>query len=313
MIQYSIVVPFAASIIDFEATLASALRYRNAQCQVVAVHTSDYDDPHGLVPANEIKLVDAVSPDIGSFWSAALNVCVGKFIVWLYPGTELRGDAWSLIEDAFSDPDVASATPYVFNHEHWPSDPAAGVSIDDRGTGISVRVRRHTQQPIGRILGPTHLAGAYRQEALGWLELTEVFHNENFWDVELGCALQALGYRTVAIPNWQVDSRRLHACNQRFRRAHGAFANRIVRRFGAGIPSLWRQIAADISRSCVVPWRLKHAFQRLQGTRHRDEDDAFHAEMVRLSAMRRSLTAKRQIWQTPLPTQRTEPSQRRAA
>jgi hypothetical protein len=89
MSSLSVLVPRLGASADFEATLASVLRYRLRHHQVVVVHGPDEPDDYGL--RDEVDFVECRGPaSLGSFLNAGLPHLSGNVIAVIQPGIEVH-------------------------------------------------------------------------------------------------------------------------------------------------------------------------------------------------------------------------------
>ena len=91
--------------------MASVLRSRPRQAQIIVVHDGSYEDPHGL--GSEIDWVVETSSNLASQFDLGVSASRGDLIVLIRPGVELDEGWDSSIEEAFEDPQVGSLTPLI--------------------------------------------------------------------------------------------------------------------------------------------------------------------------------------------------------
>ena len=186
MSRFSIVLPVSRGnrqpnqIQRFEDTLASVLRSRPRQAQIIVVHDGSYEDPHGL--GSEIDWIVETSSNLASQFDLGVAASHGDLIMLIRPGVELDEGWESSIEEAFEDPQVGSLTPLIVPSSRPGRMTAAGVSTNAAGT----RRLLGTQQPISnrslqklKPLGPSSHLAVYRRtvlSAIGRLKLCRQSH-----------------------------------------------------------------------------------------------------------------------------------------
>ncbi len=112
MYDYSVIVPLLGRISEFEDTLASVLRHRPPQAQVIVAHDGRYDDPHGL--QSEVQFVTAdPHRNLAGLLNAAIRTVQGHITVLIRPGIEIDEGFDQPIAEAFVDSNVASVCPLI--------------------------------------------------------------------------------------------------------------------------------------------------------------------------------------------------------
>ncbi|HMP79548.1 MAG TPA: hypothetical protein PKD54_08860 [Pirellulaceae bacterium] len=287
---FTIIVPCIDQVSEFETTLASVLRHRPDDCQVVATHAGFYRDPYGLAATNEIQLARAAGTDFANLLTAALSVSRGQWIIWLYPGSQLCKVDWTAMVAPFSSIDVGAVAPVITSSDA--SVLLDGVAFDAfQGIGRPLSATDTRAHSSIHAWGPTILAGAFRHDALRCLDFTQFISGESYWDVECACALNLLGYRSIAVPEWRIQSTQVIPSLIRFRQPHGAIACRLARRYTDRV-SHWRHLVGDVASTLRAPWRLAHAWQRLSSMRPLPADDEYRQQMERLKEMRQNVNSR---------------------
>ncbi|TWT92259.1 glycosyltransferase family 2 protein [Neorhodopirellula pilleata] len=90
--RLTIVVPHFGETESFESSLVSVLQHRPDDCEVLVPHSGSYDDPFDL--SDEVKFVDAGSPDLVQQIAAAANVARGRFVHVVADG-HLATSSWT--------------------------------------------------------------------------------------------------------------------------------------------------------------------------------------------------------------------------
>jgi|GEM_PF-4469393 len=208
MRQFSIIVPVLGSQPEFEKTLGSVLRYVPAGSEVIVPCPEDFVDAHGLEGEVElVRLPTGEKADLPRLFRAAVQQA-GKELVCLFlPGTEIS-DGWNqIVSPRFDDSMVGSVSPVLL-----PTD-SATVGFPTRGGISGMRLDRRQSRRIVhaakrrsdlQIDGPTGLAGVFRNDAFGWLELEQTGLSADSLDIELTAGLRCLGYRSVGLADWMV-------------------------------------------------------------------------------------------------------------
>ncbi|MBI1904290.1 MAG: hypothetical protein HYS13_24610 [Planctomycetia bacterium] len=201
MTSLSIVLPMQGNVDLLESGLVSVLENRPADCEIVVVLNGPYDDPYHL--EGEVRFLHA--PNGASFVQSA-NLGVGQSraeIVHLLSSGVQATEAWT---DAalshFDDPKVAAVAPLV-THVYKPARVlAAGVSYCAGGRRVvpAGKADRFARRKAADVLGPSCLAGFYRNgawTAAGGMDETV---GDQMADVDLALRLRALGFRSVLEP-----------------------------------------------------------------------------------------------------------------
>lgn len=199
MVRLSIVIPALRDVSALESTLVSVLSNRPADCEVLVVLSSPYDDPYQL--SDEVHFVDAPR---GAGWTRAVNVGLAasqaSIVHVLYPGVQVSEGWAQLAVRHFNNPTVAAVSPVVLNAQQSDRVLATGVNYNRRGerllTGAGISVC--AAAGLADALGPTAWAGFYRRSAV--LDLLGGFDpavGDRHSDVDLALRLQQAGYRAV--------------------------------------------------------------------------------------------------------------------
>ena len=201
MPRLSIVIPSLGGAEEFEATLASVLQNRPADCEVLVVHRGAYNDPYAL--AGEVRFLQADEDSLVGQMNAALRHAVGTIVHFLRCGLETT-EGWAEAPLAhFANPDVGAVVPLVLAQDRQTLR-AAGIRWTRGGRRQVVADPRIIQPGHGRlragILGPTLLAGFYRREVLCALDGFDRRMGDILADAEMALALRDLELRVVCEP-----------------------------------------------------------------------------------------------------------------
>ena len=200
MPRLSIVIPCVQDAERFEHTLASVLQNRPNDCEVLVLQPRPYGDPYGL--GDEVRFVEA--PAAGASLVDLINVGVQTStspILHLLSCDVEVVDGWTdHVWPHFADPTVGSVSPLIMRRQQ--------TQIVARGIGYGAGGRRrvlrrgpsHRMSTRDRLVGPTLSGGFYRRQAV--LDVGGFFPGvgEHGADVDLGLALQRVGWRTIHVP-----------------------------------------------------------------------------------------------------------------
>src|SRR5688572_24937936 len=107
--RLSIVIPCVGGAAEFDGTLVSVLQHRPADCEVVVLHTEQYDDPYDL--QGEVEFRRSQHQTVVELVNEGLAAATGDIVHVLGCGVEAT-EGWA---DAalphFDDPQVATVSP----------------------------------------------------------------------------------------------------------------------------------------------------------------------------------------------------------
>ncbi len=252
MSQLSIVVPLLGAIPHFEDTLASVLRYRPANSQIIVPHNGSYADPYDL--RGDVDFLPCPSARLIDFWNAALASAAGQFVCLFRPGISLDESWEDNVLDAMQNPRVASICPTI----QFSKSQLFGIQIDTAGTRHLVTGKR-----AGSTIGPSSYAAVYRNDALGWLPQLDSNFDDCYLDGDIGLGLRELGFEVVTT-DWilQADEVAIHLENQ----PHGRSAVRAKTRHASFFKTTSSGIPQDILAAITgQTWRFSHAWQKSFG------------------------------------------------
>ncbi|MFT5302851.1 MAG: hypothetical protein ACI87E_003080 [Mariniblastus sp.] len=294
MYWFSIIVPMLGDRRLFDDTLASVLRNRPNNSQIVVVHDGAYEDPYGL--KDEVDFIAADSPaDLAGFFNTAFQATAGDLIAMIRPGVELA-EGWNeTVERSFDNADVGSVTPLLVSQSSPRLVAAVGVK---KGLGFQRQiVGTHSKIASRRIrkllpLGPTAWAAFYRASALEDVGPVGDQLDSVYLDLDLALSLKTLGYKNTVCPECVLQLNDDSGFNEEMSTAHGQSAQRAYRRHAAQsstssplIPSAC-VFAMEVLAAPLKPWKLKHALQRLTAGRSAQADQAY-AEHLTTQAKQR--------------------------
>jgi hypothetical protein len=194
------VIPCLGDAAEFDGTLVSVLQNRPANCEIVVAHRQPYDDPYGL--ADEVNFLHCEGESLVELLNEALTEASGEVLNILGCGLEAT-ENWTAAPLAhFTDPDVASVSPLVFDRDQ--NLLAAGVYCSLGGACRIAANPRVVEPGSGRlrakILGPTLTAGFYRRDCIAALGGFDPTMTDQLADVATALSLEALGKLHVVEP-----------------------------------------------------------------------------------------------------------------
>lgn len=203
--RLSIVIPCVGGAAEFDGTLVSVLQHRPADCEVVVLHTEQYDDPYDL--QDEVEFRRSQHQTVVELVNEGLAAVTGDIVHVLGCGVEAtEGWADSAIPH-FDDPQVATVSPLVMA-AGGAEITSAGVRYSLGGTRRVVTDRRlllpGTSRLKASILGPALTAGFYRRDILVALDGFDSKVGDRFADIDLALSLQALEQLNVCEPASRV-------------------------------------------------------------------------------------------------------------
>lgn len=212
MPRLSIVIPCVQDAVQFEATLASVLQNRPAECEVLVVQPRAYDDPYEL--GREVRFIEASADSTtADLLNVGVGVSTGLVVHVLTCDAEVT-DGWTdSIWSHFSDATVGAVSPVVMT--------ADGQRVVSRGVRYGVGGRRAVRviglskrRSSRGVDGPALTAGFYRRQALVDAGGFSREVGDEFADADLAAYLRSAGWRTVheassvVTTNAAVDRRR---------------------------------------------------------------------------------------------------------
>ena len=292
MLRLSIVIPVLGDQKPLDDTLVSILENRPANCELVVVHNTPYNDPYGL--SGEVQFVQAPR---GAGFVECLNLGLAAsrapVVHLLACGVEVRPGWAEAALQHFLNPEVAAVAPVLLHHDDHETVVSAGMGY--RAEGVVWRVGRgRTPEQVGEdqdeLCGPDALAGFYRRsaiEAVGGFSPSPV---DTLATIEVSLSLRQAGFRCVVEPNSQAKVNST-AARDKVGFRHGHHSEQLFWRWASAHGPV-RSVAAHaalVAGECAVGlWRplmllqlagravgLVHAVmaKRCRGTREEAEDE----------------------------------------
>ena len=259
MLRLSIVIPVLGDQKPLDDTLVSILENRPANCELLVVHNTPYNDPYGL--AGEVQFVQA--PE-GAGFAECLNLGLSAsrapVVHLLACGVEVRAGWAEAALRHFRNPEVAAVAPVLLHHDDHQTVVSAGLGY--RAEGVVWRVGRgRTPEEVGEgdgeLCGPDALAGFYRRsaiEAVGGFSSAPV---DTLATIEVALSLREAGFRCVVEPDCQAKVNST-AARDKVGFRHGRHSERLFWRWASahgGVRSVAAH-AALLTGECVVGlWR----------------------------------------------------------
>ena len=284
MQRFSIIVPVYGNARLFDDTLASVLRYRPSNSQVLVVHDEAYQDSYGL--DGEVEFVATEHRDsLAGFLNCGLSLATGEFVALIRPGVELDEGWDESVENAFDDDRVASVTPIITTPARPETMVAAGVAkgvgFHRKVIGLKTKIAQRTIRRVfnSKSIGPTSWAAFYRREALNQIGTLDERLDSHFVDLDLALSLRSLGYRNEFCPDCVVTVDRARLVTNELTLPHGLSAQRGAVRHpkfaSTSALSSALNFISEIAASPFSPWHFRHAIQRLGAMRLAKTDKAF--------------------------------------
>lgn len=273
--EFSLVVPFLSDVEKLEATLASVLRYRPDDSQVIVVHDGRYPDPHQL---DEVDFVVApTGASLGSQLGCALRIAEGPLVGLIRPGVELD-ECWDdSIREAFEDDQVASVSPSLVEEARPNKLVVAGVEVGSgnkrRYLGAGMRLGRKARRLSP--LGPSSWAGFYRRSVIDLLGTPDEQLDSHYLDVDLALGMRQLGFRSVFRSDCVMTVESHEEVAKELKIPHGTSAARAQHRFELARPSSAIHSLFELMSAPFQPWLVKHVMGKLAAASMRDIDEAF--------------------------------------
>lgn len=294
MPRFSIIIPLMGDERLFDQTLASILRNRSPNSEILVIHDGTYQDPHGL--SDEITFASTEQrPDLIAMFNRGVSLSTGDLLAFIRPGIELPSDWESTVQDAFKKPNIASVSPLITTpiepHKIVTAGVETGIGFQRKMAGARSRT---TPAKLKRVspLGPTSWAAFYRRSAVEQIHPISENLSSVFLDQEIAMSLRTIGMGTHFSPetNLEIERMGLITCEQKL--PHGRSAQRTYRRQGIDGGSVLRTaslIAWDFLNAPLQPWRLRQAGGRVSAVLHRREDREQGDYLAKLAAHNQSL------------------------
>lgn len=277
MPRFSIIVPVEGDIEMFENTLASVLRRRPQDAEILVVHHGQYLDPHELDGEIRFSIAER-DANLVRLFNRGLRESDSELVAVLRPGVELT-DGWSkVIELAMDQEDrVASVSPGLAPRHRRHRLVAAGVQPAWGWTRQLVGIDGRTNSRSTRRLkpwGPTLWAAFYRRSALEQLGTPDEDLDPVYLDLDLAMGLRELGYQSRFTPECLCPVSQPERVLMEANEPHGLSAERARRRHPSTkrSPSPWVVAGWECLSGLVRPTNLKHLTQRFGASAYHDID-----------------------------------------
>ena len=288
MSRFSIIIPIDRDdrrqneIQRFEDTLASVLRSRPSESQIIIVHNGRYEDPYGL--GSEVDWVVETSPNLADQFDRGVKAAQGDLVTLIRPGIELDEGWDQAVPQAFENERVGSLTPMIVSTSQPARITVAGISANRSGTrlltGVQKKLSHRTLRNL-RPLGPTSHFAIYRRSVLQAIGPLGSLTEDLFLDVDVALSVRELGFTNAVsgdvLGTTESDALILSESTQ----PHGCAAERSLHRYSQGASSstlgrtLW-----EIAKAPLKPWMLRHGIQRFSAKRSRSVDQPFRQHLA---------------------------------
>jgi len=293
MPEMTILVPLLHDIEEFEATLASVLRFSHQDVQIIGLHDGQYEDQYGIGEEIELIAVDSKSranlkSGIFGQLALALDDVRSPWIHWIAPGIEPLGDCYDQVfQQIAENRELGSISPQVL-----PKIGAEDIEIDDLeclASSVTATAGFHPQyleEVVGEcwtlsdlrsdinLAGPTEWAGFCRKSLFqGWVRdhSNHLRFGEGYRDLALGLYLKSEGWEHQIIQCSMVASEKAELQIGQSWKRNGSNVVQIMADFGSGsglskvMKNLF-QSSGEILQSVIAPGNLLPAFTRLLST-----------------------------------------------
>lgn len=262
--RFSIVVPLSGDDHLFEQTLASLLRDRCDETEVILVHDGTYEDPYSM--GSEVTIIDAQTRRISSMLNQAVAAASGELIAIVRPGVELPENWSTEIAQSFADEKVASVVPVIVPLSDPSEIVAAGLKtnydfrriLEGDGGKIADRV-------LGRLrpIGPTLWAAFYRRSTLELAGNFDTSVDDQYLDLDIALALKGLGYRSHFAAQCIASVSRPTLITKEADQPHGNSSQRAIVRHSRGDSPLGRGLLSFAKEVVLSPFQPSLFFQAM--------------------------------------------------
>lgn len=282
MSRLSIILPHEGNEVQFELTLASVLRYRPEDAQIIVPHDGAYIDPYHL--RGEVDFVSTErKPHVARALNTGLEFAEGEFVCLIRPGMALY-DGWERpIERAFAKKKTATVSPAINSSEKPCRIVTGGVKTDSGfrrrlvGTGIRKgKALKHLP------LGPTSFAAFYRRSALALIGKIDERMDSHYVDLDVALSLKKLGFKCSYEPSCMFTVDREPRITRETTLPHGTSAQRAFSRYrnDSTLGTLVSNVVTEIVRSPFNPWYFQQAMGRLNAKRLGALDEKFASQLA---------------------------------
>ena len=285
MHRFSVIVPMLGDQRLFDDTLASVLRYRAEDSQIIVVHNEAFEDTYGL--ENEVDFVSCNSQsadgqsNLAELFNEGLLHSKSEFIALIRPGVELDENWDEPVSTAFEDQKVGCVTPMIVTPAKPNTIVAAGVKkglgFRRKTSGSNSKIAPRTIRRINSI-GPTSWAAFYRASALDQIGFCGEQLDDLYLDLDIALSLKTLGFKNAICGDCVALIERTSLIENELTHPHGKSAQRAYRRHerqsGTSSPFIATVsvFASEVVAMPAQPWKLRHAFQRLSARRLAEMD-----------------------------------------
>jgi len=313
MLDLSIIVPCWETSTDLETTLASLLRNRPRNSEIIVAHEDCYDDPYSL--SDEIRFLN-VREGGSELLNDAWQISTGEIVHFLGCGLEVDSH-WTLPALVHFDDDNVGAVGGMATDLSETQVVSAGIDYTTGGArrclGAGVKL---SEKQIAKLhpMGADLATAFYRRYLLEAIGGFDVSIGPALADVDLALILDDLEFDQLVEPNCRVFA--ATPSSQRGSYAAGSGAERIYR--GLGKPKIsYRNLVAHPAR---IAWDfcgdLKNggAVSRLFGrlTANFARNTAYKRQQ-RVDQARHELASYEDTQVLTMPTRESQPQIRRAA
>jgi hypothetical protein len=282
--SFSIIIPMIGREQAFDDTLASVLRSKSADCQIIVAHDGTYSDPYDL--RREVTFVqsDNGSDNLAALLNAAIPSATCPMTAIVKPGIELP-EGWNdSVASAFDDQSVGSIAAPVVHADNPDRIATGGVSLaaglNRKLVGAGQRLKKRSTKKL-RPLGPTLWAGFYRTSLLQAVAPLCGQMEPVYLDVDIALAARTLDLNCRWLPEVVIHIDQPKSIQAEASRPHGRSAQRATRRHGlnSGVASRVINASFELLSSPLFPNMFPHAIGRLfAGYVQADTD--FHQRLV---------------------------------
>lgn len=282
--SFSIIIPLIGREQAFDDTLASVLRSKSADCQIIVAHDGTYSDPYDL--RREVTFVqsDDGSDSVAALLNAAIPSATCAMTAIVKPGSELP-EGWNeSVASAFDDQSVGSVAAPIVHADTQDRIATGGVilgaGLNRKLVGAGQRLGKRSTKKL-RPLGPTLWAGFYRTSLLQVVAPLCEQMAPCYLDVEIALAARSLDLSCHWLPEVAIYIDQPKAIQAEARQPHGRSAQRAARRHGlnSGIASRMINAGFELLSSPLFPNMFPHAIGRLFAG-HAQADTDFHRKLV---------------------------------
>lgn len=313
----SVVAPLMGDVAALETTLVSVLSHRPADCEVIVVLASRYEDPYDLAGEEGVRLIEAPRrAGLVDCWNAGVGAASAPVVHLLRPGYEVAPRWADAALARLSDPLVASVACVVLDADDPQRVMHAGVDYLCGGRRLDAHAGRsliEVCQADPEVLGASCAAGFFRKSLWDDLGGLAPALGGELCDVDLALRFLQAGYRSEVAADACVYTRWTRPAKRGFRSGRAAerlfwrnvpvygwsrsltrHALVLLKDAAAGLlyPSLAAEMLGRAWALLGLPWLVGHHrfMQRLVGLA--ETDAAAHDQEVR-KIERRAVMADR--------------------